>query len=337
MWQKQETREFLDPEVLSALSGLPLLARRPMRGSVSGKHVSPTKGSSVEFAQYRKYVPGDDLRRLDWRAHGRSDRYYVKEFEADTNLRCCLVIDTSGSMEFGTTEKKGGLAKAIKSGARALTGKPGAAASATPKANAARMSKLDYARRLAATIGYLAVAQGDAVGLSCVSGGETRHLPPRRNPSHLRAIFDAMEETRGQGETNLAEVLHELAETTRQAAMVIVISDFFLDPDQLRSCFEHLRFRKHDLSLFHLLDPMELNFNFNRPTRFLDMEGGTAIFAEPSEIADRYQQALDQYLERFNEIVVQTGIDYHRVTLDEPYQQVLANFLTRRATARGMR
>lgn len=336
MWQKQEPREFLDPEVLSALAGLPLMARRPMRGSVSGKHVSPTKGSSVEFAQYRKYVPGDDLRRLDWRAHGRSDRYYVKEFEADTNLRCCLVIDTSGSMEFGTTEKRGGLAGAFKVG-KALADKARGGKNQGSSSNANTMSKLDYARRLAATIGYLAVSQGDAVGLSCVAGGTTQHLPPRRNPSHLRAIFNAMEETKGQGETNLAEVLHELAETMRQAAMVIVISDFFLDPNELRGCFEHLRFRKHDLSLFHLLDPMELNFNFNRPTRFLDMEGGTAIFAEPSEIADRYHTALREYLDRMSEIVIQTGIDYHRVSLDEPYQEVLANFLTRRATARGLR
>ena len=313
MWNQQPSRDFLDPAVLSALSGLPLMARRPMRGSVSGKHVSPTKGSSVEFAQYRKYVPGDDLRRLDWRAHGRSDRYYVKEFEADTNLRCILVVDTSGSMEFGTVGGK----------------KTGSKSSA--------LTKLDYARRVAATIGYLAVQQGDAVGLSCVSGGATKHLPPRRSPSHLRAVFDAMEEAKGQRHTNLVEVLHELAETSQQAAMVIVISDFFVEPDLLRGCFEHLRFRKHDLSLFHLLDPVELSFNFGRPTRFVDMEGGTSILAEPSEIADRYHQALSNYLEQLDAIVVSSGIDYHRVTIDRSYQDVLADFLTRRATARGMR
>ena len=314
MWNQQRPREFLDPTVLAALSGLPLMARRAMRGNVSGKHVSPTRGSSVEFAQYRKYVPGDDLRRLDWRAHGRSDRYYVKEFEADTNLRCCLVVDTSGSMEFGTAKKN----------------------ASDTNANGT-MSKLDYARRIAATIGYLAIGQGDAVGLSCVAGGITKHLPPRRSPSHLRLVFDALEETKGQGETNLIEILHELAETTSQAAMVIVISDFFVEPSELRGCFEHLRFRKHDLSLFHLLDPMEIDFSFNRPTRFLDMEGGTAIFAEPSEIADRYQQAMKLYLDELQEIVTQTGSDYHRVTTNQSYQEVLANFLTRRATARGIR
>ncbi|EKK04476.1 hypothetical protein RBSH_00091 [Rhodopirellula baltica SH28] len=303
MSEQHTPREFLEPAVLAGLSGLPLFARRPMRGNVSGRHTSPMRGASVEFAEYRKYVPGDDLRRLDWRAHGRSDRYYVKEFEADTNLRLQLVLDTSGSMEYGSGE----------------------------------LNKLQYARRIAAAIGYLAVQQGDAVGLSCVSNGITGHLPPRRNPAHLKTIFDALEETRGQGETHLADVLHELAETTRQAAMVIVISDFFVDPDQLRSCFEHLRFRKHDLSLFHLLDPMELNFEFSRPTRFLDMEGGTAIFAEPSEIADRYQDALRGYLDQLQQIVVSSGVDYHRISIDQPYPEVLTNFLTRRAMAKGGR
>jgi len=303
MWNESAARDFLDPAVLAGLAGLPLVARRPMRGSVSGLHTSPNRGASVEFAEYRKYVPGDDLRRLDWRAHGRSDRYYVKEFEADTNLRCCLVLDTSGSMEFGSGD----------------------------------LTKLQYARRIAAAIGYLAVQQGDAIGLSCFNAGIAQHLPPRRNPSHLRVIFDALEQTRGRGETHLTEVLHELAETTRQAAMVIVISDFFVDPKLLRNCFEHLRFRKHDLSLFHLLDPLELSFTFTRPTRFLDMEGGTSVFAEPSEIADRYQQALQDYLQALQKIVLETGVDYHRVSIDEPYQDVLTRFLTRRATARRVR
>src|SRR5579885_294043 len=146
MFPDRPTRSFLDTGVLSRLAGFPLCARRPMLGSVSGRHPSPHRGSSVEFAEYRKYVPGDDLRRLDWRAYGRSDRFYVKEFESDTNLRCCLVVDTSGAMEFGS----GGI------------------------------SKLDYAKRVAGTLGHLAVQQGDAVGLFCVAGGLVRHIPPRR-------------------------------------------------------------------------------------------------------------------------------------------------------------
>src|SRR6185312_2199119 len=169
MIPERKSRSFLDPAVLSRLAAVPLFSRRPMMGNVSGRHPSPHRGSSVEFAEYRKYVPGDDLRRLDWRAFGRSDRFYVKEFESDTNLRCCLVVDTSGSMEFGS----------------------------------AGLSKLDYAKRIAGTLGQLALQQGDAVGLFCVADGLVRHVPPRRNPAHLRAVFDLLEATRPRGETQL--------------------------------------------------------------------------------------------------------------------------------------
>ncbi len=196
MFPERLTRSFLDHGVLSRLAGFPLLARRPMLGSVSGRHPSPHRGSSVEFAEYRKYVPGDDLRRLDWRAYGRSDRFFVKEFEADTNLRCCLVLDTSGSMGFGSVG----------------------------------ISKLEYARRLAGSLGHLALQQGDAVGLACVAGGIVRNIPPKRNPSHLMTVFDVLEQTRPEGPTQLVPVLHELAETISQRALVVTISDLFVGP-----------------------------------------------------------------------------------------------------------
>src|SRR5712672_1440274 len=173
MGLERKSRSFLDPQALARLARLPLLARRPMQGNVSGKHASPHRGASVEFAEYRKYVPGDDLRRLDWRAFGRSDKYFVKEFEADTNLRCCLVLDTSGSMDFGSGE----------------------------------ITKIAYARRLAGALAYLALLQGDAVGLSCVANGIVRNIPPKRNPAHLTTVFDILDEARPQNDTQLATVL----------------------------------------------------------------------------------------------------------------------------------
>jgi uncharacterized protein (DUF58 family) len=286
MLTDRQARSFLDTKVLSRLAGLPLLARRPMQGNVSGRHASPHRGSSIEFAEYRKYVPGDDLRRLDWRAYGRSDRFYIKEFEADTNLRCCLVLDTSGSMGFGS---KG-------------------------------TTKLEYARRLAGTLSYLASQQGDAVGLACVAAGIVHNVPPRRNPAHLRVIYDLLEQARPQGETQLAGVLHELAETIQQRALIVIVSDLFLEPAVLGHCFQHLRFRKHDVVAFHLLDPLEIEFSFRRPMRFLDMEGGPSIFAEPSDIARRYQAALEQYLAGLKQVVLESAVDYHRVTIDEDYE-----------------
>ncbi len=303
MFSDRQPRSFIDAKVLSRLAGLPLLARRPMQGTVSGRHASPHRGSSVEFAEYRKYVPGDDLRRLDWRAYGRSDRFYVKEFEADTNLRCCFVVDTSGSMGFGSTG----------------------------------VSKIEYARRIAGTLGYLASQQGDAVGVACVAKGVVRSLPPKRNAAHLRLVLDVLEQTQPKGETQLASVLHELAETIRQRALIVVLSDLFIEPDVLRSCFQHLRFRRHDVTIFHLLDPLELAFNFRRPMRFLDMEGGPAIFAEPNDIADRYDKALHQYLTQLKQVVLESAIDYQRISLDEDYEQALVRFLVSRAQAKGLR
>ncbi|MGP0065436.1 MAG: DUF58 domain-containing protein [Isosphaeraceae bacterium] len=289
--------------VLSRLAGFPLFARRPMMGSVSGRHPSPHRGSSVEFAEYRKYVPGDDLRRLDWRAYGRSDRFFVKEFEADTNLRCCLVLDTSGSMDFGTVG----------------------------------VTKIEYARRIAGAIGHLALQQGDAVGLTCVANGIVRNIPPRRNPSHLMSVFDVLEQAKPQGESRLEPVLHELAETIRQRALIIILSDLFVEPEPLRSCFQHLRFRRHDVAVFHLLDPQEVRFDFRRPMRFLDMEGGPSIFAEPNEIAERYHKAMDVYLEQLQQVVNESAVDYHRVTIDESYEQMLIRFLVGRTRPKGVR
>jgi uncharacterized protein (DUF58 family) len=299
----RQTRSFLDAKVLSRLAGIPLFARRPMQGNVSGRHASPHRGSSVEFAEYRKYVPGDDLRRLDWRAYGRSDRFYVKEFEADTNLRCCFVLDTSGSMNFGTTG----------------------------------VTKIEYARRIAGTLGYLASQQGDAVGLACVSKGIVQNLPPKRNAAHLRLVLDQLEQATPKGETQLAAVLHELAETIRQRALIIILSDLFIEPELLRGCFQHLRFRHHDATVFHLLDPLELNFQFRRPMRFLDMEGGPAIFAEPNDIADRYDKALQTYLAQLKQVVLESAVDYQRIMIDEDYEQALVRFLVGRAQAKGMR
>ncbi len=293
----RQTRTFLEPQALARLSAVPLFARRPMLGNVSGVHASPHRGASVEFAEYRKYVPGDDLRRLDWRAYGRSDRFYVKEFEADTNLRCCLILDTSGSMEFGS----------------------------------AGVSKIEYARRIAGSIAYIAAQQGDAVGLTCVAEKIVRTVPPRRTPSHLRGLFDVLEQARPRGDTQLVARLHELAETIRQRALVVILSDLFVEPTGLRKAFEHLRFRKHDVAVFHLLDPLELGFTFQRPMRFLDMEGGPSVFAEPSEIVDRYRKALDAYLAELKAIVLASSVDYHRVNIEEDYERVLLRFLAARA------
>ena len=299
----QLNRDYLDQQVLDRLSPLKLHARLPMLGSVSGAHRSPIRGSSLEFAEYRKYVPGDDTRRLDWRAYARNDRYYIKEFEADTNLRMCLVLDTSGSMDFANNG----------------------------------ISKLNYARRLAGSLAYIAARQGDAVGLYC-AGSDTSEsseqdkgfhteIPPKRGAVHLSTVLDELGATEASGETGLADSLHEMAERVPQRALIIVLSDLFVDPEVLRNCFQHLRFRKHDVAVFHLLERSELEFQFDRPMRFVDMEGGEPVLADPTIIATQYQHALETYLESMNEVIRDTEIDYHRIRIDEDYGDVLARFL----------
>jgi len=287
---------FIDPKVLARLSGLGLHTRIPMLGSVSGRHRSPVRGSSLEFAEYRKYVPGDDIRRMDWRAWGRSDRFYIKEFEADTNLRLCLIVDTSGSLNFTVDG----------------------------------ISKINYIKSLAGTLAYLASRQGDAVGLYCTGKNFHTEIKPKRNATHLRIVLDELAEIKAEGETGLAESLHKAAEGIDQRALVVVISDLYIEPDILNSCFQHLRFRKHDVVTFHLLDQSEVDFDFDRPTRFVDMEGGVPIMADPSLVSKQYQQAITGYLADLETVMLDAAIDYHRVNLRDPVDEILARFLVGR-------
>jgi uncharacterized protein (DUF58 family) len=294
---------FLDSRVLSRLLALPLHARHAMIGNVSGKHRSPVRGSSLEFAQYRKYVPGDDTRRLDWRTFGRTDRFYIKEFEADTNLRLCLVLDSSGSMAFGK----------------------------------AGQTRFDFARKVCGTLAFLAAHQGDAVGLWGVSAESTRQIPARRGAAHLGLVLDQMGGMNPGGQTNLVASLHEAAEKITQRALVVIASDLFVAPAELKSALQHLRFRKHDVAVLHLLDQVELDFDFDRPARFVDMEGGEHVLADPSLVAKQYREAVSLYFTELDDVVRTTGVDYHRVKLHENYDDVLARFLLGRTPKRGGR
>jgi uncharacterized protein (DUF58 family) len=293
-----EESKWLDSAVLNRLMNLTLLARSPMEGSVTGHHKSPHRGSSIEFAEYRNYVPGDDIRRLDWRVFARSDRFYLKEYEAETNLRCYFVLDCSGSMKFA-----------------------GAAG-----------SKLDYAKRIAATLAYITSHQGDAVGLVCSGQKTFFEIPPRRQPSHLKLILDTLDKSEPRGATGLIGTLHDLAEKVRRRALVVVISDFFCDLEPLLSAFQHLRFQKHDLALFHLMDRAEMDFQFDRPVRFVDLESSTSIVTEPSSIRDEYLRQLQLFLDQLRGGCHEFGADYRRVITDEGFERVLADFLVERAS-----
>lgn len=289
--------KLLNPQTLARLMAQPLLSRFPMEGTISGQHKSPHRGSSVEFAEYRNYVPGDDIRRLDWRVFGRTDRFYLKEFEAETNLRCYLAVDTSASMNFGTEGN----------------------------------TKLDLAKRMAATLAYLVVHQGDAAGLLTVAKKTELEIPPKRNPAHLRLILDTLDKTEAKGETGLIPALHDLAEKIRPRALVIVLSDFFCDLEELLKAFQHLRFRKHDLAVFQLLDRQEIDFKFDRPIRFLDMESTLNIVTEPEIVREQYLKSLNAFLDRLKTGCHEFKADYRLVTSDQNPEKVLSDFLGDRA------
>ena len=293
--------DFLDPDALARLGAIPLEARHAMTGNVTGRHRSPHRGSSVEFAEYRKYVPGDDTRRLDWKAYARSDRYYIKEFEADTNLRAYFVIDASGSMNF----------------------------------SAANDPRIQFARKLAATLSYLIINQGDAAGLSICKEKIHVEVPPTRRPAHLNHMFETLADTHPEGETGLVEALHTIAEKITQRALVIVLSDLFCDTDELTDALQHLRHRKHDIAVFHLLDRQEIDFDFERPHRFVDMEDNSSVVAEPTLIAAEYRQAMQDFMELIQTKCHDVHADYHLITTDQDYEEVIYRFLTSRLPTKG--
>lgn len=288
--------EFLDAAVIARLSRLELNVRSPMLGAVAGMHVSATRGSSVEFAEYRKYVPGDDIRFVDWRVFARTDRFYMKEFEADTNLRCYVVLDTSASMAFSS--------------------------SAT--------TRFTFARKIAATIAHLLIHQGDAVGFCSFSNKVLREVPPRHSASHLRLIYELMGQAEPKGETELVKVLHDLAERIRQRSLVIIVSDLLTEVPELLNCFKHFQFYHHDVAVFHLMDRQEITFDFTRPVRFVDYETGMAVITDPSVVREGYQQAVQEHLQQLREGCRQFHVDYHLTHTDESYEGVLANFMLQR-------
>ncbi len=293
---QRHNRDFMDASVIARLSRLSLGARLPMVGGVTGIHKSATRGSSVEFAEYRKYVPGDDIRHVDWRVYARSDRFYMKEFEADTNLRCYIVIDCSASMGFA--------------------GEHG--------------SKFDYARRMAATLAYLLIHQGDAVGMLAFSDRVVHDIPPRRSPSHLKSMLDTLAVTTPDSKTEILETIHNLAERIPRRAMVIVLSDFLTEIEPLLDCFQHMRFRKHDLAVFHLLDRQEIDFKFDRPIRFVDMESPFSMVTDPSLIGAGYRHEVDRYLSDVKRGCREFCVDYRPIVTDGDYETTLSAFLLKR-------
>ena len=290
---------FLDPELLARVGSLELLARAVVEGFMSGLHRSPFTGFSTEFTEYRQYNPGDDLRYLDWRLLGRTDRYFIKKYRADTNTQCHLLIDTSASMNY---------------------------------AHASSVTKLQYAKFLAASLAYLLNRQQDAVGMVAFDQKIHTHVPARNRTGHVRTIFGNLSLLEPGGETRLAESLHQLAEILTRRGIVVVISDFYDQPDRLQEAFQHLRFKGHDLVAFHVLDQNELDFVFTDAVLLLeDAETQEQMPVLPDVVVSGYRERMRKHVEEMRRCAAANHVDYEVLTTKQPLDFALFAFLSRRA------
>jgi uncharacterized protein (DUF58 family) len=290
-------RQFLDPAVVARLGTLELRARMVVEGFISGLHRSPFKGFSVEFAEYRQYIHGDDLSTIDWKVYARSDRYYVKKFEEETNLDCQLMIDVSGSMAYGS---------------RGIT-------------------KFEYAACLAASLGYLMNRQRDGVGLTAFDDRVVAALPASTRPGHLRHLLITLNRLVLGSRTNLSKPLHQLASSMNRRGMVVLISDLLDDPEAIVRGLKHFQYRGSDVLVFHILDPDELEFPFDRTTRFEDLETSEEVMAAPGLVRSHYLRQMSGLIDRYRRELGAAGIDYQLFSTKQPLEMALLAYLSTRS------
>lgn len=298
----------IDTQALMGIRSLELRARAVVEGFWSGLHRSPYHGFSVEFTEYRQYTPGDDPRHLDWRVYGRSDRYYIRKFEDETNLRCHLIVDQSHSMDYGT---------------------PG-------------WTKADYAATLAATLARFLHLQGDAVGLLSFDEGLRDYLPARQRMGHLRQLIIALDKPAGGAATNLVLPLRRIVEIVRKRALMVVISDFLTPLEDLEKNLISLNAQGHEIVVFQVLDPAELDFGFATPTVFEDAESGRTLFIDPAAARTGYLERLAAHQTALETICAKLGAAFHRLSTVHPLEQALTDFFHDRLrrgklTRRGVR
>jgi uncharacterized protein (DUF58 family) len=290
--------KYLDPAGLGRLKNLSLAARLVVEGYFAGMHKSPHKGFSIEFAEHREYTPGIDPKHIDWRVYGRRDKLYVKQYEEETSLRCYLLLDKSASMGY--------------------------------QSDGAKLTKLEYGSFLAASLAYLMAFQHDTVGLITYDTGVRDRIPPRQGPAHLRVLLEKLEDTKPGGETSLSDTFHQLAESIKRRALVVVISDLFDDADKLVGALKHFRHKKHEVIVLHTLDPAEVTFPFDDVTRIEDLENGREVVSDPRAFRKSYLEELAKFLEVIRGGCRSCQIDYAQAQTDQRFDAFLGTYLARR-------
>jgi len=287
---------MIDPDALMRIKSMELRVRVVVEGFWKGLHRSPYHGFSTEFTEYRPYTPGDDPRQLDWRLYARSDRYYIKKYEDETNLRCHLLVDQSKSMGYGSFS----------------------------------YTKAQYASTLAATLAYFLHTQGDAIGLITFDNKVSQYIPPRNRPGYLRFLMLALETKPAGSATELKAPLIQVAQKVTKRGLVVLISDLLAPIDTLEANLGYLRACGHEVVLFNIIDPAELHFHFDSPAMFQDLESQREMYIDPASVKKQYLKKMTTHLASAKSACRNLGIDYHMVTTDRPFELALLDFLNDR-------
>jgi uncharacterized protein (DUF58 family) len=290
-------RRYLQPDVVAKLSNMELVARLVVEGFITGLHKSPFHGFSVEFAEHRQYMPGDEIKHVDWKIYGKTDRYYIKQYEEETNLKSYIILDTSKSMAY---------------------------------ASEGRMSKLEYASYITAALSHLMVQQRDAVGLTMFDESIRLYMPPHATKTYLKEILRQLEIVEPGTATHTAASLHEIAERIKRRGLVVIISDLFDDQKEVLSAFKHFRHKKHEVIVMQVLDPLERTFAFGRDAIFKDMESGEELTTQPYHIQKAYRTEMKKFLDSYKKLCRENNIDYVLLDTSTPFDVALFEYLHKR-------
>jgi uncharacterized protein (DUF58 family) len=298
-------RKYLDPRTLARIGALDLRARLVVEGLMTGMHRSPYQGISVEFAQHRQYTPGDDTRHVDWKQYGKTDKIYLKQYLQETNLHLICIVDASESMGYGSVKGEGD----------------------------ATWTKYDHATAIAASLSYMAIQQQDSVGLAIFDQALSRYFKPSNSPGQWKVVVNELQQVPRWNKTNTGKILDQIAEKLNHRSLIVILSDFFDDIESIQQGLRHLRYKKHELMVFQILDPMEVDFPFEDVTLFKGLEGLGDLLTEPRALREGYLAQLNEFTEAMKKMCRGMHIDFQRMNSGDTLDIALSNFLANRAAS----
>lgn len=325
---QSDYKRYLIPSVIARLANLELKARLLVEGFVTGLHKSPYHGFSVEFAEHRQYMPGDDPRHIDWKIFARTERYYIKQYEEETNLKAYIVLDISKSMSYKSEKKFFSKEKSTaKSFGKIFSSKK---IKEEKQPDISYLSKLEYATYIAASLSYLMLLQNDAISLTTYDTKVRSYVPPHSTNTNLRLILKELSSVKSLYKTGTAESLNEIAERIKRRGLVIVISDLFDKPDRVINALKHFRYKKNEVIIFHVLDPVELSFIEGNPVTLVDIETKEEIYSQPFAIQKSYREAMKEFIENYKKECRKNNIDYIMLSTETTFDKALTGYLNKR-------